>query len=159
MNEKEIIKSIPMKQSTILLLLLLHFVACQKNELQKTPLKTIICGKVSNFEQIAKHDFIQIKYHELISDFIKLNQSINNKGEFRFEFHHEVPIELIVDYGNRLSFYAYPGDSLYFDIDGTCRLERLKSYNEAYSYYQVSGTVGKMNKDVAAYTALYHDSF
>lgn len=147
-----------MKKSGILLLLLALLATCQQEKVQQAPSKTIICGKISNFDEVSKHDFIEIKYHELISDFIELNQTINNKGEFRFEFHHEIPIELLVEYGQSLSFYAYPGDSLYFNIDGTCRLKKLKSYKEAYSYYQVSGTTGQMNKDVSAYTALYFDS-
>lgn len=147
-----------MKKSGIFFLLLILFTGCQQDEAQQALSKIIICGKISNFDEVADHDFIGIKYHDLISDFIELNQPIDNNGEFRFEFHHDVPIELLLEYGKRLSFYVYPGDSLYFDIDGTCRLKKLESYKEAYSYYQVSGTNSQMNKDVSSYTAFYFDS-
>ena len=144
-----------MKSITLSLLALLTLLSCQPKEQTEAKQKTIICGQVSNFDQIAEHDFIELFYQDLLEGQIKRTEDINEKGEFRFELDLDYPAEFYLNYSGLLTYYMSPGDSLFFAISEQCKLVTTHSYAEEAAFYKVSGSSMKMNTDLEVYEALY----
>jgi hypothetical protein len=131
---------------------------CQHKRSSQKAQNTIVCGKISNFQEVAEHDVIQIMYHDLFYESNMMVESIDSQGLFRFDFTHEIPCEIVLRYGSHLSFYTFPGDSLYIEIDGACRLKKPRNRRDAYCYYKVGGSAEELNRDMVDYSVFYDDS-
>jgi len=146
-----------MKNIFLTLITIISLAACQT----KTPLqnsKTIVCGKITDFEKVASDSLIQMQYHDLATDFNEFNVWINSDGTFYKELDLKSSKEILFTYASRVSFYLEPGDSLFITIDPSYKLIKPDSYRALYRCFQLSGTVGKMNEDVMNYTAFFEDS-
>jgi len=84
----------------------------------KKPIKTIIAGEVSNFENLKVQDFIQMFVEDpFSSDQISDLEYLDEDGKFRFEIKRLYPQEIFIKYKHTFQIYAFPGDSIFITID------------------------------------------
>lgn len=113
--------------------------------------KTIITGKVSNFEKYDDHDIIECIYLDILADQVVINSDIDKSGIFRFEVDFEYPTEFYLKYNKLLTLYAYPGDSIFIDIDGKIWDVPEGNYAEMVQSFRPSGSSEVLNKELMKY--------
>ena len=147
-----------MKKTFLYILAMFFFLSCTQKQTNQSPRKTIIAGQVTNFSEVAEHNSIEFIFPDVVEDQKKYMETIDSDGYFRFEIDLNHPIDFYLKYSGVLTFFASPGDSLYFTIDNACW--KVTAYNKAdeYAFYKLSGTNEKMNHDVVKFITLFNDS-
>jgi len=102
-----------------ILFLILMF-SCNAPSGESTEIKTIITGQVSGYAEVSDHDMVKLLLADPVSGNREIITSLDSLGRFRFEPEVEYPREFVLNYSGHLHYFVYPGDSLYFEIDGKC---------------------------------------
>jgi len=142
-----------MKTFTLALLVVFTMFLLVQNGQAQEPKKTIICGNISNFQQIKAFDFISISYHDLLGGYNYHSEHIKEDGAFRIELDLEYPTEFIFSYSMQLTYFMSPGDSLFFEITENLKSLRKLNYEDKLPFYKVTGTAQKVNEDMSQYQA------
>ena len=148
-----------MKYFKYLFLISLLISSCSKEEKVSIPGQVIITGHITNYNEEANHDFVNLVYFDVVENRNTITQFIDDSCNFKIVIDNLYrPKEIWLGYGYFLRFYIKPGDSLHFEIDSKA-LGRNYSTSELYSFYKVTGSSETINKDVAAYKSLLSESF
>ncbi len=148
-----------MKYLIYLFLISLLISSCSKEEEVSIPGQVIITGHITNYNEEANHDFIDVIYFDIVEDRNTITQKIDDSCSFKIVIDNLYrPKEIWLGYGYFLSFYVKPGDSLHFEIDSKA-LGKNYSTSEVYPFYKVTGSSVRINNDIAAYKALLSESF
>jgi thiol-disulfide isomerase/thioredoxin len=148
-----------MKYIINLLLISLLIGSCSKEEKVAIPGQVIITGHITNYNEEANHDFVDVAYFDMVENRNTITQFLDDSCHFKIVIDNLYrPKEIWVGYGYFLSFYVKPGDSLHFEIDSEA-LGKNYTLSELYSFYKVTGSSETINNDIAAYKSLISESF
>ncbi|MFN3239226.1 MAG: hypothetical protein ACE37D_19515, partial [Pseudomonadales bacterium] len=134
------------------------FLSCSERRNNLLITKTVITGQITNLENGAGRDNINIIIKDLLTDSRNLTEYIDEEGRFRFEFDLMKPSDFYLKYSGLLTYYISPGDSLHFMIDNDCLTSSAESYAEESAFYKVSGTSKQLNNDIENFMILFKDS-
>lgn len=140
--------------------LLIAFLICSCTGEERTsyPADVVISGHISNFENADGHNFVSVIYFDIVENRKEITQFIDDSGNFKIVIDNLYRSkEIWFGYGQILTFFISPGDSLYFEIDSKS-LEGYKGTGNHYSYYKVSGASETINSEIAAFLTLLQDS-
>src|SRR5688572_21757482 len=134
-----------MKHLILLLLIPLIITSCNKKNdesIYSTPQKIVVAGKVNN----ASDSLTRITFliHRLGFGQEELETDLDSAGNFATYFTSYVPVDFYVSYRNLVSMIAFPGDSIYFEFDGS-----KKEIEEILSTTIYSSNSVKINTDIA----------
>jgi len=147
------------KMKTLFLFLIFGLVifSCSQKENYPLTKKTIITGQISNFLEVSDRTIVSIILKDILTEQRIITKNVNDKGQFRFEFELDHPTDFVLKYSSSLTYFISPGDSINFDIDNGCWKSKSNTNADQYSYYKVSGTAKRINKEVSKFSALYND--
>ncbi len=137
---------------------ILVFLACSERKNSPLITKTVITGQITNLENGAGRDNINITIKDLLSGSRDLTEYIDEEGRFRFEFDLRKPSDFYLKYSGLLTYYISPGDSLHFIIDNNCITTPVETYAQESAFYKVSGESEKMNNEIENFMILFQDS-
>lgn len=148
-----------MKYLKYLFLISLLISSCSKEEKISIPGQVIITGHITNYNEEANRDYVDVIYFDIVENRNTITQSIDDSCNFKIVIDNLYrPKEIWLGYGYFLRFYVKPGDSLHFEIDSKA-LGKNYSTSELYSFYKVTGSSVTINSDIAAYRSLITESF
>jgi len=148
-----------MKYLKYLFLISLLISSCSKREKETIPGQVIITGHITDYDEEANRDFVDVTYFDMVENRNTITQSIDDSCNFKIVIDNLYrPKEIWLAYGYNLRFYVKPGDSLHFEIDSRASGKKY-STRELYSFYKVAGSSVAINNDIAAYRALISESF
>lgn len=147
-----------MKTIIFLFLSIYVLISFDQIENNQVPLKTIITGQISDFDNSPEHNLIKFIYKDILAGQVHKYGIVDSSGYFKVILDIHYPIEFYLRYSSLLTFYVSPGDSLHFDINGDCWSTTSHTFADEYKFYKVTGTSEKMNEDILNYTAFLEDS-
>nr|WP_321406459.1 TlpA disulfide reductase family protein [uncultured Carboxylicivirga sp.] len=145
-----------MKILSSLLLVLVLLQSCNVKQNQNS--KTIICGKVNNYEELEEYNLVKLYVPDILDTENVFSEIILPDGTFRFEFDIDRPFDVTLDYIRRTRFYITPGDSLFVTIEGKHFINEIESTTAIYKAYQITGNGSTLANEVKNYCAFFEDS-
>ena len=117
----------------------------------------IITGKILDFNPDTDDVFIKFGNNDLF-DFQRTEEVIvDDNGDFSYVFHNIYPGEYYLVYHSFISFYAFPGDSLFITIDKKFT-EGHETYTSLYNCISFEGSYHQMTIDFHEYNMFFRDS-
>lgn len=147
-----------MKKTLLYILAVLFLFSCTQKQTNQGPQKTILTGHVTNFSEVADHDFIEFIYEDILASQTKKVANIDLNGNFRFDLDLDYPTEFYLKYSALVTLFIAPGDSVHITIDGACWESISETYAEEYGYYHPAGDKAQMNSEILKYNAFFRDS-
>jgi len=116
----------------------------------------IINGKILNFNPDTDDVFIKLGNNDIFDIQRTEEIVIDDSGNFSFVFHNIYPGEYYLVYHSFMSFYAFPGDSLYITIDKKFT-EDHETYTSLYNCVSFTGSFHQMTLDFHRYNQYFRD--
>jgi thiol-disulfide isomerase/thioredoxin len=133
-----------MKQFNLLIIYIATiglFVSCESTN-PINPKKTLVTGKISNFDKFSQKNWIEVLPPDLFSLEFPFKQiKVDSLGCFRYEIELVSPALCWGIYNKWFPFVISPGDSLHLSIDANIWADSTRGAISKGEYIQISGTV------------------
>lgn len=135
----------------MLLLIALIISSCNEKadeSVYDTPEKIILTGKVTNAPDSLRR--ITFLIHRMGFSQEELETELDSAGNFSTYFTSYIPVDFYVFYRGQVSMIAFPGDSIYFEFDGS-----KEEVTEILNTTVYSGDHAKLNTEIIGFQKIF----
>lgn len=139
-----------MRYLILLVCISLTIMSCEQKEelIYSTPERITLTGKVLNAPDTLRR--IAFFIHRVGFEQEELETELDSTGNFHTYFTSYIPVDFYVSYRNLISMIAHPGDSIYFEFDGS--KEETEDILNTTVY---SGNSAKLNTEIAGFQKIF----
>ncbi len=136
--------------SCSVIVVLIALCSCNEKYDQEKPI--IIAGKILNYN--SQKENIDLTIYRVCAEEEKRTTKISSNGEFYFCFKSFIPLSSELNFNRATKVLAYPGDSIYVEIDG-----KEKDYVKLFEKTKFYGDSEKLNNDINAFFFMYYSDY
>ena len=134
-----------------LLLILVVFCPLVNAQIDQTPKKVIVSGKVLNFEKGKETVDLTINFIGVPRK--TLYAQLDAHGAFQISFEAYIPTDVLIQYRTNFLLLVHPGDSLHIEFDG-----KLSNRMDILASATFSGDASEINREAALFQKMYYSS-